>query len=652
MSFWKNLVDSYNQNADVLSGIYPLSTTSISNNGDFIAVIVIDQNGNFKGTEKIEKAKKGDAGTITNICIPVSEKSMGRSSGIAPHPVFDKYEYLKGSGDKFETYLSELKMFSESEYAYLQTKAIYNYVLKRTIESDLELIKPKNNTIIVFKVEIPGNPHTKVWEDKSFFNSWHLYYLSEKIKLDVENYSGNYKLKSPAKQSLREDVKNNVTISLDYITGEFQPAAISHPKKISNSAANSKLISDNDKTNFTFRGKFKETYEAISIGYESSQKAHQFLRYLINERGYYCGEQVIFSYTIGPFENLLPPPIDDKSILSLLQEPINQTDNDKQIKLRTETGFDYADALKKSLDGYGYRSTLQEHAKTAVVGLDAATTGRLSIKFYRELTRKEYLDSVADWHSDCKWNQRYWSNDKHDFIHYIGAPSMDKIIEAVYGKPRGNNDESYIKIKKVARERLLRCIFDRAFLPKDYVLASIRRAANPLGITTNGKFDRNSYEQILSTACALIRKDYKQYSKEDYKLSIEHDRSDRNYLYGRLLGAADKLEEYALYKKEKDRVTAAIRHMQTFAQRPFRTWQTIHSCLNPYIQTVKGGFAFQEIEQIKNKFVSVEDFSRDTPLDGSYLIGYYHERAFIENLVKTANKKKQTDIKEKENENG
>ncbi len=650
MSFWKNLVDSYNKNADILSKTYPLSTTSISNNTDFIAVIIIDQNGNFKGTEKIEKAKRGDKGTISNICIPVSEKSMGRSSGIAPYPVFDKYEYLKGIGDKFEAYLTELKKFSDSKFATQQVKAIYNYVLKRTIKEDLRSIEPKDNTNILFKVEITDNPQAKVWEDKFFFDAWHHYYLSEKSKLVDENHSGKNELETVEKKKSKKDTEVVGTISLDYITGELQPLAISHPKKISNFSANSKLISDNDDMNFTFRGKFDKSSEAFSIGYESSQKAHQFLRYIINERGYYCGEQVIFSYTIGSFEDLIPPPIDDNSILSSFLLSNNLTDNDKQIRLRTETGFDYADALKKSLESYGYSKALHNHPKTAVVALDAATTGRFSIKFYRELSRNEYIENIADWHNDCKWNQRYWSNDKQDFIHYTSAPSMDKIIEAVYGKPRGNNDASYIKIKKAARERLLRCIFDKAFLPKDYVLASMHRASNPLGITSDGKFDRNIYEQILSTTCALIRKDYKQYSKEDFKLSIEHDRSDRDYLYGRLLGAADKLEEYALFKKEKDRVTAAIRHMQTFAQRPFSTWQTIHSCLNPYIKTVKGGFAFQEIEQIKNKFLSVEDFRKDTPLDGSYLIGYYHERAYIDNLVNVS-KKKTTDNNEKEDNN-
>jgi len=124
-------------------------------------------------------------------------------------------------------------------------------------------------------------------------------------------------------------------------------------------------------------------------------------------------------------------------------------------------------------------------------------------------------------------------------------------------------------------------------------------------------------------------------------LSIEHERTDRDYLFGRLLGAADKLEEHALYRDAKERtVTAAIRYMQAFSQRPFRTWHTIHSCLVPYIQKVKGDFAFREIEKIKNLFIP-GDFEKDSQLNGSYLIGYYHERAFIDSLISPNPKKQQ-----------
>ena len=685
MGFWQNLIDSYDQNAEALKLTFPLSTTSISNNSEIVGIIVIKGNGEFIRFKKIPKkskpTKKRPGNPLVHITIPASEESLKRTSTtISPHPIFDEYSYLIGIpgmsverikklykhydnvkkhikklkdnkqstssrfkrwndyekkikklkryGEKLDKYLAQLKAFSESEFATEQVRAIYKYVAERTIASDLSEMKLKDKTNILFEVEIPGNPMKRIWEDEALFNAWHQYYLS---------------------------VKNNVK-SLDYITGKEQPVATFHPKKISSVSANAKLISGNDKTNYTFRGKFRDSSEAVSVGYNASQKAHQFLRYLINDRGHDCGEQVILSFTIGSMEKLLPPPIESKSIWAMmLQNNSAQTETDIQIELRAETGFDYADALRKSLCGFGQGNTLKQHAKTAVIALDAVSdkSGRLSITFYRELDKNEYVERVADWHDGCKWHQRFWDKVDEKYVPYIGAPSVDRIIEAVYGKPRGGKDEkSYIKVKKAARERLLRCIFDGAFLPKDYVVVAVRRASNPFGITTGGKFDRNAFEHVISTVCALARKDFLQRDKEEYKLSIEQDRTDRDYLYGRLLGAADKLEEYALYKKNNDRVvTSAIRHMQSFAQRPFRTWQTIHGALIPYIQTVKHSFAFGEIQTIMDKF-NIGDYEKDEPLNGSYLIGYYHERTYINSLVAEAgNKGKSSDSIETEDNN-
>ncbi|MCE5186627.1 MAG: type I-C CRISPR-associated protein Cas8c/Csd1 [Planctomycetaceae bacterium] len=650
MGFWQHLADSYDRNAEALKLTYPLSTTSVSNNADMIVVIVIDSEGNFVRFEKMDKRssgnKRGPGNPLLNITIPVTEESMGRSSGIAPHPVFDQYEYLRGDGKKYDAYIDQLRGFSECEFAPKQVKAIFQYISKKSVEKDLSQLNPKDKTNIIFKVEIPGNPQPKVWEDETFFKAWHQYYLLVKSQragakiMAMKELVENEKLSSQEKEQLKEHAMLKDMTSVDYITGVEQPTAVYHPKKISNASANSKLISDNDKMNYTFRGKFSKSSEAVSIGYETTQKAHQFLRYLISDRGYYCGEQVILSFTIGSMENVLPPPIEEKSIWSILRGSVSQTENDKQIYLRAETGFDYGDALRKSLAGYSYGKALKQHARTAVMALDAATTGRLSITFYRELDQTDYLEKIADWHDKCKWHQKFWDKETKKYILYTGAPSVDKFIEAVHGKARGGKDESYIKIKKAARERLLRCMFDGAPLPMDFVVSAIRRSSNPLGIINNGKFDRNGFDQVVSTTCALVRKFYQQIGKEDYKMSIESNRTDRDYIYGRLLGAADKLEEYALYKKDNksERATAAIRYMQAFAQRPFRTWQTIHGCLNPYIQKVKGGFAFNEIQTIKDIFMS-GDYENDAPLNGSYLIGYYHERAYIDSLIEAAGKK-------------
>ena len=458
MGFWQHLAESYDKNKDALKKTYPLSTTSISNNSDMIAVIVIDGEGKFVRSEKIAKktkpTKKGPGNSLVNITIPASEESLGRSSRVSPHPVFDQYGYLKGDGKKYDAYIAQLKNFVESEFATEQVKAIYKYVSKGTIASDLSEMKLKDKTNIIFQVEISGKQQTKTWEDGALFRAWHQYYLAEKGKLAerkkrAENeLAGKKNLPSAEKKKLQEEVKLKDEVTLDYVTGVEQLVTISHPKKIANVSGNSKLVSDNDKTNYTFRGKFSDSSEAVSIGYETSQKAHQFLRYLLNDRGYYCGEQVILSFTIDSMEKLLPAPIEDNSIWAMLQSSSVQTESDIRIDLRAETGFDYADALRSALGGFGHGQVLKQHARTAVIALDAATTGRLSITFYREMNRNEYLERVADWHSSCKWHQKFWDKVAEKYIPYVGAPSVDKIIGAVHGKPRGTKDESYTKIKK------------------------------------------------------------------------------------------------------------------------------------------------------------------------------------------------------------
>lgn len=662
MSFWQSLTESYEKNADVLGKIYPLSTTSVSNNGDIIAIIVIDGNGNFLRFDKIEKrinpTKKNPGNPLFNITIPVTEQSMGRSSGVAPHPVFDQYEYLKGSGNKYQAYILQLQRFAESSFATEHIKAIYSYFKKETLSFDLAEIEIKDKTNVIFQVEIPGQKQSKLWEDPAFFSAWHDYYLEIKNNrfvaksAAIKKLDSKLKISAIEKNTLKEQSEWKDDVALDYITGEVQPIAIFHPKKISNGSANAKLISDNDKDRFTFRGKFENSSQAVSIGYDASQKAHQFLRYLINDRGCVCDEQIILSFTIGSIEEPLAIPIEEKNIYSILQENNFQNQNDDLIQMQAETGIDYAEALRKALEGYGYSVTLDRHTKVTVIALDAATTGRLSITFYRELARTEYLERIVDWHERCKWNQKFWDKKKEVYVYYSGAPALDTIIEAVYGKKRKGKDESYDKIKKAARERLLKCIFDGSFMPKDYVAAAVHRSSSPLSITNNGRFDRNGFDKILATTCALVRKDNAQCNKGDYKLSIDLERTDRDYLFGRLLGAADKLEEYALHKQGNDRVvTSAIRHMQAFAQRPFSTWQTIHSSLIPYIQKVKGSFAFNEIEHVFQLFGS-DDYGKknDFPLDGSYLIGYYHERAYIDGLSRTASEKKKSNKgNEKEN---
>ncbi len=115
-------------------------------------------------------------------------------------------------------------------------------------------------------------------------------------------------------------------------------------------------------------------------------------------------------------------------------------------------------------------------------------------------------------------------------------------------------------------------------------------------------------------------------------MSLEPDRTTRDYLYGRLLAIADHLEGRALWVGgEKTRETAAARLMQRFSDRPFSTWRTIELSLVPYrarLKANRGGF-LHELDKTLDGVMGlfhVDDFQKDSPLSGEFLLGYHCQR--------------------------
>ncbi len=642
MGLWQNLVAGYDENAEQLSnvaqgGLYPLSSTTISNQTEMLVVIVLDKDGRFIRKETISKRNDQRGIELETIPIPVTQESLSRARQSNAHPIFDQREYVfpafennrQKSTDKNKKYKALLKEFVESPFAKTAVKAVWKYISDETHDFSADLPEgTKAKTMILFKVEIPGYSETALWKMAELFQSWHAFYLGK-----VSSESSN---------------------AIDFVTGKAMPVAQFHPKKVLSFAGNAKLISANDEKNFTFRGiyrhpknlpqndqgSFEKQFglsDAVTIGYESSQKAHQYLRYLIADHGISCGDQVIVPFSIGTLGKHIPSP-QVKDADDGWDEDETETATDAVLMLGTHTGKDYAVSIRKALQGYELDGQWKAHARSAIVVLEAATPGRLSITFYREFSSSEYMERIAQWHEDCKWP--LWRKKGENAVLYYGAPSIDKIIQAAFGWPKPGQDKAYDKIKMRARQNLIRAIFDNAPIPADYLANAIRRTSNPLGIADKeGKF-RKRFSSVLATTCAIFKHETHN-QKESLDMSINLTRTDRDYLYGRLLGAADKLEQYALCKKDNDRlVTAAIRHMQTFAQRPFSAWQIIHQSLVPYKQQVRGSIADRELQSISNLFNGDGmDFSNDSPLSGLYLIGYYHECAYIDELIHAVREK-------------
>lgn len=110
-------------------------------------------------------------------------------------------------------------------------------------------------------------------------------------------------------------------------------------------------------------------------------------------------------------------------------------------------------------------------------------------------------------------------------------------------------------------------------------------------------------------------------------MALDPNRKTRDYLYGRLLAIADRLEEHALYKAGEKRDTNAARYMQQFAERPNRTWRQIYLSLSSYMARLGGAKYYKDmIDEVMNKFDPIEEFTSDKPLSGEFLLGYHCQR--------------------------
>lgn len=113
-------------------------------------------------------------------------------------------------------------------------------------------------------------------------------------------------------------------------------------------------------------------------------------------------------------------------------------------------------------------------------------------------------------------------------------------------------------------------------------------------------------------------------------MALDPNRKTRDYLYGRLLAIADRLEGHALYKAGEKRDTNAARYMQQFADRPNKTWRQIYLSLSPYMARLGGAKYYKDMmDEVMCKFDSIEDFTIDRPLSGEFLLGYHCQRAIL-----------------------
>ena len=178
---------------------------------------------------------------------------------------------------------------------------------------------------------------------------------------------------------------------LCYVTGEWLPVMENHPKL----SGNAKLISSEDAGfPFRYKGRFIQDRSAAAVSMIASVKAHNALKWLMERQGFRRYGMSLVGWNTGAAEPL-----------------------QMEAARRADSFEPYLLALRDAVQGDG---------KTVILGMQAATDGRMSIVCEQELPGNELAARLENWYAACRWSWPGRAREER-------APTWREICEAVIG---------------------------------------------------------------------------------------------------------------------------------------------------------------------------------------------------------------------------
>ena len=641
--------------------------------------VILNDKAELVGAERFEVKKQ--------VPIQVTEKSSKRAgSTIASYALHDGLQYIaktagnyltieylskvaeKDNGKKWKEFLAgtdeDKQKFADTEKAKYkdcfefyekqlsgwaefgnlkEINIVLQYIQKGSLIEDLlekQIFSFKNNILsagkddpfsltIVWAVEISNDPHSDLWNKPCIQSRW-IEYQESLIQ------KGRHK-------------------SLCCITGDLDYPTEAYPKI----NGNAKLVSANDDTGFTFRGRFygdKDNgdkselgSQAVILGKNASQKAFSVLKWLINRQGIRNGKQVILAWSNNCISD------EDKLLSNLYQGDDIYTSLFAKDKIdhSADLGLKTVEQLKKKFHGYKEKLAANEQISLLIVDEPSKTGGRMSLTFYQEKLRDDYFRDLDEWQDDFAWYQEY----KSSWI--FAAPSLERIAEVVLTKTEFEDKDR--KSRRQLYARLLPVISGgkSVYIPYDLVQKSFQVACNPFANhrpEDGEKIRSANWQRNIGVACALYKgwraRHHDLSQRRTYLMSLDTQNRSRDYIFGRLLAVAEHLERTALRIANETRATNAENYMQRFVMRPFHTWERLETNLKPYkdrlrkdypirisekfVLTSPIGFLNNRENEINQLICVLDDLKQegcdlDKPLEPEFLLGYHSQKMAYRN---------------------
>lgn len=584
------LVDVHDGNSTIL---LPLYHTNLRSNGKNIINVLLDKQGNFLSANFLEEDEI--------IIFPVTQDSIARSGKYPPsHPLVDKISYLIKDNERLH------EMYVESFFNLIQgisddnvrnfLKAIKNFIFKDDFFEIIETYIQENegkkidisNTFLTFSISRYISGRTVSVTDYVELHNQYIIYVES---LDLPKGICN-------------------------ISGEEQQLTSKHRGLL----GNAKLISvSNNKENY--QGRFSNGEDIISVGYKTSEKIHLMLKFLLENRNTNIRlreQQYLVNWFSDDLANNSEIDYVTPSTFSI-SGALSVFDNANNAKLTTDTNELIGNSFIKG------KQRFSDASKYYVAILDKASNGRISLKYFRELSISQLYRNLQKWQNNYTWE--YFEQKSKKVVCTI--PSMGQMILSSYGiennhKLELNNDKFF----KDQFQKIVMALIDGQKIPSNLEKAMEQNIKQRL------KYEEK-WNTVMYTALAIFHNR----NEEDLKNMLDENNTNRSYLFGRLLAVLERIEDatYATGKDGNKRVTNAQKFWTSYSNNPATYMQTLLTKTQYYEQTLLNsnyGLA-QKLRKEKDKIITaihdnyLNSKELNQPLDYHFIFGYYAENNYI-----------------------
>ena len=598
------LVDQQDGHNPVL---LPLYHTSLKSNSKNIISVKLDQDGSFYKAEVM-----ADNQTIV---FPVTANSVARSgSNPAPHPLVDKFSY----------YVSEANQTQYDDF-HKQLANWIDYCDEGEVKGFLKKIQR-----FILQTDFLSSILQSLYGD---------YYQREGLKITYSDSDGKNKTVDLSAYFLEfsivqfhgfkdESVTSYKELHQSYISfvranqDNLGTCNISgRTEQITNKhrglMGNAKIISVSNKGE-AYKGRFKEREDVFSVGYETSEKIHLMIKYLLENKNSSTWLESS-QYLINWFSDDLA----NESQLDIVKPEFNELFEDSEDE-RDSLVFIKPNKENKKIGSSFIKGQklFSNDAMYNIAILNKTSNGRIALKYFRQVQVSQLLKNMETWQENYSWEAKTKSGN-----YKLRTPTFNEIINAAYGIDR----ERYLELdndsfKSDQYQQLVTALIDGRLIPNTIV----KKLED--NIKQRQKYSKHWY-QVQQVSLAVLQK---QYGRE-FTPMLDHQETDRSYLFGRLLAIYELFEtqRYALDGSSQERITNAERYWNAYTGQPAKMMNHLENKIKPYEEVLKlnrPGIWHKlererkEIIQLLTPLYAKKEFTQ--PLDYKFIFGYYAEKQF------------------------